>query len=323
MSGDDLKVIFIIGKGRSGSTLLDNVLGGIDNFFSLGEVLTWRSQQTVDEHECGCGRRVGDCPLWSQVLQVAYRATGAGTPALMPQEVQRWQLATEGWRRVPRLLREAGSANDGWVELNSLSRFVAELYQAVARITGARVLVDSSKWPANPGPLGLISGIKPYVIHLIRDPRAVAFSWTRSKRWSRSGRPMPKQDALYSSASWIARNLLAERVCRRLGPASIRLRYEDFVNHPGETLRTILEFVGEGPASVSLDDTRRIQLGPNHTLMGNPSRFVTGLVEIRNDDEWRTQLAGRKGALVTAATLPLLLRYGYSIRWANGDLSDR
>ena len=318
MSSDDLKVLFIIGKGRSGSTLLDNVLGGIDNFFSLGEVLVWRSERTIDEHECGCGRRVGDCPLWSNALRVAYPTASWGTPAMMPQELQRWQRATEGWRHVPRLLREARWATAGWMELNSLARFVGELYQAVARITGARILVDSSKWPANPGPLGVIPGIKPYVIHLIRDPRAVAFSWRRSKRWSASGRPMPKQNPLYSSTSWIARNLLAERVCHRLGSASIRLRYEDFVNDPGATLRAVFELVGEEPTSAPLRDNRTIELAPNHTLMGNPSRFVTGPVEIRSDEEWRTRLARKEGALITAATLPLLLRYGYSIRWAKG-----
>jgi len=34
----DPKVLFITGRGRSGSTILDNLLGQLDGFFSLGQV---------------------------------------------------------------------------------------------------------------------------------------------------------------------------------------------------------------------------------------------------------------------------------------------
>jgi hypothetical protein len=48
--------------------------------------------------------------------------------------------------------------------------------------------------------------------------------------------------------------------------------------------------------------------------MGNPSRFVTGPVEIRSDDEWESNLKRRDSAVVTALTLPLLRFYGYPLR---------
>jgi hypothetical protein len=314
---NELKVLFIIGKGRSGSTILDNVLGQVDGFVSLGELWVWRSTRVLEEQNCGCGQRAAECPFWSKALQLAYRkasAEGLDTPT--PQDILRWQTDTAGWSRVPKLLRQPRRERGRSESLDELVRFAAALYRAVARISGARVIVDSSKWPANPGPLGLVPGIRPYAVHLIRDPRAVAFSWQREKLWSESGEPMPKQNPIYSSFSWIARNLLAERICARLGPGAMRLRYEDFVDDPADTLRRIVRLVDSEPAKLPLRDERTAILGSNHTLMGNPSRFATGPVEIRSDDEWTLRLGRRDCLLITGVTMPLLLRYGYPIHSA-------
>ncbi len=122
---------------------------------------------------------------------------------------------------------------------------------------------------------------------------------------------MPKQRPLFSSLSWVARNLLAERVRSRHGASGMALRYEDFVERPVEFLRKLADFVGLTEATLPLRGERTLLQGPNHTLMGNPSRFTTGSVEILPDEEWQDGLSRRDRALVTAATRPWLSRYGY------------
>jgi hypothetical protein len=57
-----------------------------------------------------------------------------------------------------------------------------------------------------------------------------------------------------------------------------------------------------------------VELGTNHTLAGNPNRFRTGSVRIAEDDEWQSRLARRDRMVMTSATLPMLLRYGYPVR---------
>ena len=87
------KVLFILGKGRSGSTLLDVSLGASEGFFSLGEVWwAWGDQNQLDQKACGCGRRVGDCPVWREALELA-RALWAqeyGPPPTL-SHVASWQ----------------------------------------------------------------------------------------------------------------------------------------------------------------------------------------------------------------------------------------
>lgn len=93
----------------------------------------------------------------------------------------------------------------------------------------------------------------------------------------------------------------------------MRLRYEDFVAAPGESVDRVRAWLGEpGPSPVGADGT--VELGGNHAVAGNPVRFTTGPVAIRADDEWRHAMPARHRALVTTVTLPLLGRYGYSVR---------
>ncbi len=163
--------------------------------------------------------------------------------------------------------------------------------------------------------MSLIPGIEPYVLHLVRDPRAVAYSWQREKYDPTYGQ-MPTFGAISSSTSWVARNLLAQLVVKRRADRATVIRYEDFVADPKGTLEAIMRLVGESPDVLPLQDDRTLILGPNHNVLGNPNRFSTGPVKVRSDDEWKSRLSRRDAAIVTALTWPLLGRYDYSLRFS-------
>lgn len=305
------KVLFITGKGRSGSTVLDTALGQVEGFFSLGELWRWRRRVPLEEHLCGCQRTVFRCPVWSTALRAA-RAEFAGS-AEQPSAgtVLSWEQEIARWRSVPRLLRQGSTNRAEWPALKHLSEYASAVYRSVSTVTGASLLVDSSKWPAYPGPLGLVPQIHPYIVHLVRDPRAVVFSWMRSKRWSPGGTPMPRYSALHSTLSWCARHLLCEWVRAHSGIPYLRIRYEDLVAEPHSTLRKVLEFVGEDRKKLPFSGERTLRLGENHTVMGNRTRFQTGEVEVVEDDEWRRSIRKRDSVLAVALSFPLLIRYRY------------
>jgi len=52
------RVLYILGWGRSGSTVLGNILGEIDGFFSAGELHYLWERSLVEGRACGCGRDV-------------------------------------------------------------------------------------------------------------------------------------------------------------------------------------------------------------------------------------------------------------------------
>ena len=58
---------------------------------------------------------------------------------------------------------------------------VEQLYRGIARSTGARLIVDSSKEPHYSWILRQATDLDVRFLHLVRDPRAVAMSWRRPR----------------------------------------------------------------------------------------------------------------------------------------------
>jgi hypothetical protein len=312
-----IKVLFILGWGRSGTTILDNVLGEVDGFFSAGELRYIWQRGFMGSGTCGCGRPVTQCEIWSAVQKTAFGGTG-----LRPSEVVRRQSEVVRVRHTWRLLRQRRGSPRRHAGLQSYIDAAARLYSAVAEVTGARVIVDSSKRPSDGALLRLIPEVTEYYVHMVRDPRAVAYSWQRRKPLTNHDptKLMRSHGPVSSSLQWIGWNQAARSLLSREGPGrSLVVRYEDFVAHPRETLVAIAELVGERPAKLPLlDEGTTARLGTNHTVSGNPSRFQNGLVHLRNDDEWAIRQRPLDRALTSAVTLPWLRRYGYPARVGTG-----
>ena len=312
----DLPVIFVSGKGRSGSTVLSVVLGEIDGVTAGGELrFLWR-RGLLENRNCGCGRPFVTCPVWSAAMK---RLGGGG--GLQPDEIERLAAVHDRvfrWAAMPRLL--AGRrAVAGWSDLDAWADANGELYRALAETTSARVVVDSSKWPADPGLLGLVPGIRPVAVHLVRDPRAVAWSWqrTRTQYDLEVERDMDRFGPWHSSASWLARNVVVEVATRRWQVPRLVLRYEDFVEDPAAAVRRIGEVAEVDLDPTGVIDDRSVARSVNHTVAGNPARFGEGPIELRPDDEWRQHLPRTDRWIVNAITAPLLVRYGYPLRRAS------
>jgi hypothetical protein len=312
-SNAPLKVLYIMGWGRSGSTIIDNLLGEVDGFFSAGELsYLWR-RGLIEGRRCGCGELVTRCQVWSSVLKTAFGEPY--TDAVDPAQVVAWQSDFARVRHTWRLLR-AGGPGTG-TALGTYLDVLARLYAAIAEVTGARVIVDSSKRPSDAAALRFVPGITAFYAQLVRDPRAVAYSWRRRKAQPDRDRPvdMVQHGPVDSTISWLGWNLAGEALRRRHGAGrSLLLRYEDFVTRPRAVLGDVTELVGEGRPRLPLEGEGTALLARNHTVSGNPSRFRTGAIELRADREWLVRQSRADRVVVTALALPLLARYGYALR---------
>jgi hypothetical protein len=180
-------------------------------------------------------------------------------------------------------------------------------YRALAG-PSADVVVDESKSPRYAYLLDNLPWVDLTVVHLVRDPRGVVYSLSRPKAHMRA---TPAGDVV---RGWIAHNLEAEVVTRHSRRRALRVRYEDLVRDPDEFVRRVASATGEEdriPALVGPD--RTVVFGPNHIFDSNPDKFTAGPTRIALRDEWKQALPRRTRAAVTAATFPLLARYGYSV----------
>ncbi len=315
MSGQRQKVLYIMSGTRSGSTILDQVLGEIDGFFSSGELRFVWERGLLEDRKCGCGLPVRACPVWSQVL-----ATDLGEGPLSRRSAQEMVSRLHDgvrvrhtWKILGRDPRDLATKDPN---LAVCAAAAEQLYRAIGTVTGARVIVDSSKNPSDAALLRLLPGADPYFVHLVRDPRAVAYSWQRKRAEpDREGRAeMPTWSLPKTTLNWDEVNLAATAVRRKVGRRAILLRYDDFVRDPRQAIRRIVDLVAEKPGELPISTERTVELSTNHTVSGNPSRFRTGTIALKEDDEWVGAQSPRDRWIATALTLPLLPGFGLPLR---------
>lgn len=305
-----IKILNFTGWGRSGSTILGSVLGEIPGFFFGGEIRTIWSLTMLKNRLCGCGVPSKECQIWSEIINKAFG--GFNSINVNPKEMM--TLIKSGTRTGQLALMLLPF----WEKLQKENlkpclENIEKLYHAVQSITGSNVIIDSSKSSGYSNLLGMIPSFDLYIVHLIRDPRAVTYSWQRKKALPDKNEKLQfnQYSALGSSVRWSIRNLASEAYWKRHKDRYFVMRYEDFIEKPKKSVQEILNFIGEKPLSLPFVGDHSVQLGLNHALWGNPSRFKTGVVELKKDDEWKEKMKASDKILTTALTWPLLLKYEY------------
>lgn len=304
---DRLKVLYVAGNGRSGSTLLDVILGQVPGFFPVGEVRNLWDYGLVEGRPCGCGNPVTECSTWKSIFERGF----SGGDAVSPARVASWrERYAQTKRLLPMILRGRGYRDSGDAGIRMYLEVLERLYHAIAATTGARVVVDSSKWPTYARLLDSIPSIDLYVLHLVRDPRACAFSWRRLKE-AEPGRYLDVQGPVYTTSYWVVWNPTIRHFFGSRRSRYMFLRYEDFVSAPRDTIDEILRFVDEDETPNPFVSENTVPISPTHTIEGNLARFQRGEIAVRADTEWRRKMSWGSRAVVTSMTWPFLLRYGY------------
>lgn len=304
---DDPLVLYIAGWGRSGSTLLERLLAEVDGVTLLGEVVHLWERGVRRNELCACGHPFADCPFWSEVGRRAF----GGWEQVDLDRLAHLRDRVDRQRRLPRTVRRRPDAATRSAVLEYAGHFRA-VHAAAQEVSGARILVDSSKEIPAATALSHLADLDLRVLHIVRDARGVAYSWSKVvARPEADGEPMPRFSPARSTALWLSGNLTVQGLAWRGVPLT-RMRYEDLVADPAAAVAAAwrdLELPGE-PALPMVDD-HSIDLRPCHSVAGNPMRFRTGRTELRADEAWREELADRDRRLVTAIAWPLLRRFGY------------
>jgi hypothetical protein len=309
MSG--ITVVYLGGFGRSGSTLVERMLAAAPGWVNVGELVDLARSVARTDELCGCGVQFSRCPRWTQVGEVAF---GGWTEDVL-ERLAELQRAAARQRHLPRLL---GSRRPPSEALSDLRAAFARIYLAVAEVTGARVIVDASKGPALGQALAGAPGIDLRMLNVVRDPRAVAWSWNRRverPHTASGGGQMWRIPAPRAAAQWTTLQLEMEAIAGVGRVPTARLLYEDFVVDPVGSLVAATAALGVAltPTDLPRVDEGRVELGPSHGLAGNPGRFRSGTLELRRDDGWTREMPSMDRAVVTALTLPLLKAYGYPV----------
>jgi len=293
--------------------VIGNVLGSSPSAVHIGELhYLWMKRHPAG-FECGCGSLLWDCPLWREVLQ----RLGMSTEAR--QEIG--ALRAESWHNAhsPARYRDwrRGRPDLAYPEV------LSKVYRTLAEEAGVRLIVDSTKNASDALAAALAPGIDLHLLHVIRDPRAAAYSGMGRKVHGShaDGLKMKKFPPSRSTVHWDMRNLLIERCAKPVVPPEryLRVRYEDLMGSPREAFGRIADWVGLDRAGLPFVADSTIRVTESHTVMGNPNRHGKSQdLVLCPDRRWLTDLRPRDAWTATILAAPLLSRYGYHYRPRTG-----
>lgn len=266
-----MKIIYIIGSGRSGSTLLERVLNSNPDVCGVGELhAMWRLPwQTL---RCSCGDFLPDCSFWTDVLETG----GLDDNRMAKLKELEWSVVRNKFLIRNRFDLERVSQDPGAQEFLSIQN---DLFSAISKVSGCSTIVDSSK----SGPRGwvLSAGLDIVHLHSYRNARDVIASWRKPKFQPATGKPMLKPSVPYAAMDWWR----AEQSARMLKKKHTvcRLNYKTFAKAPKETLKKVLDPVAPGLVDevAWLSDNSVKRDGAYHSLNGNPDRFSNDDIVIR------------------------------------------
>ena len=286
------------------------MLGHVEGLFDIGE-LNWIWKAGYGRNiPCGCDKTFRQCEFWTAVMQNSVGTLGNGEVAA----IRKMQHRIARVRKKPRILQPFLKTRGWYQNLHRYAEITRKILLEVQAQAGCRLIVDSSKVPPHGLVLAAAEDMSVHVVHLVRDPRAMAFSWQRVRMIPNTNgelTEMYRMGYAKSARYWNRDNLAAAKL-EAAADSYMLLRYEDLVAHPVEKLQQVLEMVGIPDANLGFLTGNMASLQPSHSISGNPMRFESGVINIRPDTEWKDKIDPKDSRTVMRITRRLRKQYGYS-----------
>ncbi len=311
-----INLIYIASIGRSGSTLLESMLGAHTRIQTMGELHIWPHEiEQGGVRPCSCGEFVEQCPFWSEMRRRV-------DPLAQPEpRLHFFREKHNGGRtlRLPKLgAFKRGFSPSGEVkrQIDTYGRNNAEIFTTFVALMKEQLgetpdwIVDASKDPYRLAWLHHSGLFNLKVIHLVKDPRAFIYSVTKHLSDADAGFNLHKR--LYytgrQSGAWITQNALFSHLAASFFDAGTYqlVNYETLATDPEGTFRAVCDFLG---TPYEADAVHNFREGSVHTIAGNPMRYENRGISL--DEKWKTRLPASSRTLASLLTASTKARYGY------------
>ena len=301
-----LNIIFIVGAGRSGSTIIDRILGSMNNIKSFNEIYALWEGGFIENNLCSCRSKFRRCSFWENVIRSTFNKSIDDVDI---DSILKLYNSFDHSKYVPIMMLGLFGKKKKQ-ELKEYQDILRKLYFSIAEKANTDIIVDSSKVPSRALLLNNIPEFNVNIIHLVRDPRAVVYAWNKKKFEPATDKLMKKNKQSGLVRTWIIRNILSEIILKKI--PGITVRYEDFAKHPKQTFDFIINNtpILKGKNNPFITETE-VELPKFHSMSGNPDRFKSGLTKIKYDDEWRHKISKGNKIKTDILTFFLRIRYKY------------
>jgi len=279
-------VLYLMGAGRSGTTILASLLGANKNITTVGEIHQYL-EHVVEKKQCSCGKTLDKCDFWSEIHKNYIEKDFS----IINSKLEK----VESHSRIPVSLCKK---NKEYIE------FQETLFKHIHQQHKSKYYLDSSKFIGKALQLLKSDIFDVKIIYMIRDVRGVINSFSKKVQTHKN----PISTIIYYSFI----NLTAQIVKWIFPKRIMKLKYEDFVSQPEETITLISSFLNE-----NLDDVTDIVKNEKHIKMphiigGNRLKKQTK-IKLRKDVSWQKNISRPKQIIYYLLTLPLMLLNKYKI----------
>ncbi|MEM6338997.1 MAG: hypothetical protein AAF673_03620 [Pseudomonadota bacterium] len=291
MNNHDVKIIYIAGYGRSGSTLIDRFISSNISATGCGELarLFFHAHQESVLGLCSCKSPYVKCPLWGPLLEKIRRHPLGGS-----------------FEELDRLTQKIETTHPKKLDVSLSFEFYKykwlwqTVFSYIQKKTGNKVVLDSSKTTPRGGGfrpfyLSKILDSKVLMLHLTRHPTAVLNSVSKGsnkrledKRESDDNKQIRLMKSWFS---WRGSNNIAYWLGRQKFIYRVGVNYEKFCESPESFKATLINTVEElWPETSQIGSSSKIYNAEidnvDHGVGGNRMRR-NKVHSIQIDNQWK------------------------------------
>lgn len=251
-----LKLIYITGIGRNGSTLISRILGEDSICINVGEALSYMLNSKLRERH---KEVVLNSCFWQEVFkEIGFNCIEGNFDNYISEKSR------------SKLINKVNSGSD---EFQNIQNKIIVFLNAIKNISGKEVIVDSSKFPNIP--LFLLNNkiVDIYILHVIRDIGSVIKSRSVKKGY------LDKAPFFNIIARWIRKNNSAYEL-KKYYPYKLFF-YEDFCKEPFNKTIELYKWAKINNNPNDLLKQRKVEFSFQPIVAGNPDKFSEGLITIR------------------------------------------
>ena len=321
------KLAYLLAASHSGSTLLAMLLGAQPGACTVGE-LKATHLGNVDTYRCSCRENIRECGFWQEIGKAMERhripdfdITRAGTSIFEAKSPYVRRLLAPLYRSAAlEWVRDFGLSLSGeWRnQLSSSKQRNLALIESILEVSGAKVVIDSSKVALRLKYLLPLRDLEIRVIRVIRDGRAVALTYTDEWNFADSSdpalrgggngqrRPPPRRSMAAAANEWKRSNEASDAMVAALPRNQwTEVHYEELCADPEATLKHLAVFLDLDAQQTRLD----FRSVPQHVI-GNGMR-MNSTSEICLDERWKFNLSGEDLRVFDEVAGNLNRSYGY------------
>ena len=288
------RVLYIMGAARSGSTILSILLGSHQDIENLGEVKKWPDHRGLPRDT---ELKEENLLFWRKVFEHYQNYTGK----VNFQEIKKLYDLVENNRMF--VLNLFGCVCPKI--LQQYETHIGTLFRSIGKISGKVLLLDSSK--------NLCRGIRLYrsrevetvIIYLVRDPRAVVWSFLKKDIEQRPQKPV-RTTINYIIVNTAA--LLFHLISHR--ERVFLVRYEDLIQNPKAVLNTFQGHTGLDMTNVKKKIRNREIFDTNYMIDGNRIRKERS-IQFTPDLMWKEAMGYLMRFGIYLMTLPFNIIFKY------------